>query len=78
MWAGGILSGMRLRGSGARPNYSVLIEPDGPYYLAGDSVSNVNAWMEGAALSAKLVVQKISDKVKSARLASSSDGTFAG
>jgi monoamine oxidase len=58
-----------------RPNYSTLLEPDGPYYLAGDSVSNVNAWMEGAALSAKLVVQKISDKVKSARLAGSTDGS---
>jgi monoamine oxidase len=55
----------------------VLIEPDGPYYLAGCSVSNVVAWMEGAALSAKLVVQKISDKVKAARLAGSGDGSLA-
>jgi monoamine oxidase len=40
-------------------------------------VSNVNAWQEGAALSAKLVVQQISDKVKSARLAGPADGVVA-
>ncbi len=32
--------------------------------MAGDGVSNVNAWMEGAALSAKRVVQNIADRVK--------------
>jgi monoamine oxidase len=60
-----------------RPGYNALVEGDGPYYFAGDTVSNVNAWIEGAALSAKLVVQKISDKVKSAKLAGSADGSFA-
>jgi monoamine oxidase len=50
----------------ARPGYTALLAGDGPYYFAGDSVSNVNAWQEGAALSAKLVVQQISDRVKSA------------
>ena len=49
---------------GGRAGYNVIIEPDGPYYFAGDTVSNVNAWMEGAALSAKRVVQQISDRVK--------------
>jgi monoamine oxidase len=47
-----------------RQGYNALVAGDGPYYFAGDTVSNVNAWMEGAALSAKLVVQKISDRVK--------------
>jgi monoamine oxidase len=49
---------------GGRAGYNVIIEADGPYYMAGDGVSNINAWMEGAALSAKRVVQMISDKVK--------------
>jgi monoamine oxidase len=49
---------------GGRAGYNALLAGDGPYYFAGDTVSNVNAWQEGAALSAKLVVQKISDKVK--------------
>jgi monoamine oxidase len=51
---------------GGRAGYNTIIEADGPYYLAGDTVSNVNAWMEGAALSAKRVVQMISDRTKSA------------
>jgi monoamine oxidase len=49
---------------GGRAGYNVLLEPDGPYFMAGDGISNVNAWMEGAALSAKRAVQLISDKVK--------------
>jgi monoamine oxidase len=49
---------------GGRAGYNALVAGDGPYYFAGDTVSNVNAWQEGAALSAKLVVQKISDRVK--------------
>jgi monoamine oxidase len=51
---------------GGRAGYNALIAGDGPYYFAGDTVSNVNAWQEGAALSAKLAVQKICDRVKSA------------
>jgi monoamine oxidase len=51
---------------GGRAGYNVIIEADGPYYLAGDGVSNINAWMEGAALSAKRAVQMISDRVKTA------------
>jgi len=51
---------------GGRAGYNALIAGDGPYYFAGDTVSNVNAWQEGAALSAKLVVQMISDRVKAA------------
>jgi monoamine oxidase len=54
---------------GGRAGYNTLIEADGPYYFAGDCVSNINAWMEGAALSAKRVVQMISDRTKSASLA---------
>jgi len=49
-----------------RAGYDTITEADGPYYLAGDGVSHVNAWMEGAALSAKRVVQMICDRVKAA------------
>jgi len=49
-----------------RAGYETITEADGPYYLAGDGVSHVNAWMEGAALSSKRVVQMICDKVKGA------------
>jgi len=56
--------------------YNTLIEPDGPYYFAGDTISNINAWMEGAALSAKRVVQMISDKSKSAALTIPSSHAF--
>jgi monoamine oxidase len=52
---------------GGRAGYYTLIEPDGPYYFAGDHISNVNAWMEGAALSAKRVVQQLADKTKAAQ-----------
>jgi monoamine oxidase len=49
-----------------RAGYDTITEADGPYYLAGDGVSHVNAWMEGAALSSKRVVQMICDRVKGA------------
>jgi monoamine oxidase len=68
-------SWIRSWGNG-RAGYNALIAGDGPYYFAGDTVSNVNAWQEGAALSAKMVVQQISDKVKSARLAQATDGVI--
>jgi monoamine oxidase len=39
--------------------YNRLIEPDGPIYLAGDHVSHIVAWQEGAALSAHRAVMQI-------------------
>jgi monoamine oxidase len=68
-------SWIRSWGNG-RAGYNALIAGDGPYLFAGDTVSNVNAWMEGAALSAKYAVQMIADKTKSARLAGSQDGSL--
>lgn len=44
--------------------YKRLIEPDGPIYLAGDHVSHLVAWQEGAALSAHRAVMEIA-KVQS-------------
>jgi monoamine oxidase len=54
------------------PGYETLIEPDGPIIFAGDHVSHIIAWQEGAALSALRAVQQVSDRVKAARLATQS------
>jgi monoamine oxidase len=68
-----------IRSYGGGPNgYEVVIQADGPIYLAGDTISNVVGWQEGAALSARRAVNMISDKVKSARLAGSVDGVIRG
>ncbi len=56
--------------------YNVMIEPDGPLYFAGDTISHVVGWQEGAALSAKRAVNLIGDKVKSARLAGNENGVI--
>ena len=61
---------------GGMTGYNTLIEPDGPYYFAGDTISNINAWMEGAALSAKRVVQMISDKAKTASIPTRAKSIF--
>jgi monoamine oxidase len=47
--------------------YETLIAPDGPIYFAGDHVSHILGWQEGAALSALRAVQMISDRVKATR-----------
>ncbi|HTV07840.1 MAG TPA: flavin monoamine oxidase family protein [Candidatus Aquilonibacter sp.] len=52
-----------------RIGYQTLLEPDGPIYFAGDHVSHIVGWQEGAALSGRRAVSLISDRVKSARLA---------
>lgn len=59
----------------SNPGYQTLIEPDGPIYFAGDHVSHVVGWQEGAALSALRAVQFITDKTKAARLATTSHGS---
>jgi monoamine oxidase len=53
---------------GGPSGYEVVIQADGPFYFAGDTISHVVGWQEGAALSAKRAVNMISDKVKSSRL----------
>ena len=49
--------------------YETLLEPDGRIIFAGDHVSHIVAWQEGAAVSAKRAVQQVADQVKAARLA---------
>lgn len=53
----------------SNPGYETLIEPDGRIVFAGDHVSHIVAWQEGAALSALRAVEQVSDRVKAARLA---------
>jgi monoamine oxidase len=59
------------------PGYETLIQPDDRVYFAGDHVSHIVGWQEGAALSSLRAIQMISDHVKSARL-SSAARSFAG
>jgi monoamine oxidase len=40
-------------------DYMLLNEPDGPFYFAGEHLSHVGAWQEGAILSARRAVNMI-------------------
>jgi monoamine oxidase len=67
--------GSWIRSYGGGPSgYDVVIQADGPIYFAGDTISHIVGWQEGAALSAKRAVNMISDRVKSAYLAGTSSG----
>jgi monoamine oxidase len=48
--------------------YQTLLSPDGPIYFAGDHVSHIVGWQEGAALSSLHAVNLISEHVRAARL----------
>jgi len=61
-------SWIRSYGGGA-PGYETVIQADGPIYFAGDTISHIVGWQEGAALSARRAVDMISERVKAARLA---------
>nr|WP_232792992.1 flavin monoamine oxidase family protein [Caulobacter hibisci] len=43
-------------------DYAVLCKPDGPFHFAGEHMSYINAWQEGAALSAQETVRRIHAK----------------
>jgi monoamine oxidase len=43
--------------------YPVLLEPDGPYYFAGEYLSHVNGWQEGAVRSAHFTIEKLARDV---------------
>ena len=65
--------GSWIRSYGGGPSgYDTVIQADGPIYFAGDTISHIVGWQEGAALSAKRAVTMISERVKQARLASAS------
>ncbi|HUN48428.1 MAG TPA: flavin monoamine oxidase family protein [Stellaceae bacterium] len=48
--------------------YQTLNQPDGPIYLAGEHLSHVTAWQEGAVLSAHAVVAAIDARVRSRKI----------
>jgi monoamine oxidase len=54
-------------GPATNPGYETLIAADGPIVFAGDHVSHLVAWQEGAALSALRAVSQVNDKVKAAK-----------
>jgi monoamine oxidase len=41
------------------PDYAVLSEADGPFYFAGEHLSHVGAWQEGAILSARRAINAL-------------------
>ncbi|WP_370245732.1 flavin monoamine oxidase family protein [Acidipila sp. EB88] len=55
--------------TGTNSGYETLIQPDGPIYFAGDHVSHLVGWQEGAALSSLRAVQMIADRTRAAKLA---------
>jgi monoamine oxidase len=50
----------------ARKNdYPILLEPDGPYHFAGEYLSYVNGWQEGAVRSAHYAVSRVTARAAS-------------
>jgi monoamine oxidase len=58
--------GSWIQSYGGPSGYDVVIQPDGPFYFAGDTTSHIVGWQEGAATSARRVVNMINDRIKSA------------
>jgi monoamine oxidase len=50
-----------------RSAYPVLLEPDGPLFLAGEHLSNLPGWQEGAVLSAQAAVKQIAERAAARR-----------
>jgi monoamine oxidase len=48
-------------------NYAVLSEPDGPFYFAGEHLSHIGAWQEGAILSARRAINMIDRRRRAER-----------
>lgn len=42
-----------------RSEYPVLLEPDGPYFFAGEYLSHINGWQEGALRSAHFAIARL-------------------
>jgi monoamine oxidase len=47
--------------------YETLCRPDGPFHLAGEHLSYVTGWQEGAVLSAQAAVAAIAERVRARR-----------
>lgn len=46
--------------------YATLCKPDGPFYFAGEHMSYINAWQEGAALAAHEAITLLQARVSAA------------
>jgi monoamine oxidase len=44
------------------PRYALLNTPDGPFHFAGEHLSHVGAWQEGAILSARRAIAQIDQR----------------
>ena len=44
--------------------YPLLLEPDGPIHLAGEHLSYLTGWQEGAILSAHRAIEQIAHRVR--------------
>ena len=53
--------------------YKEFIQPDGPFFFAGDHCSHIIGWQEGAALSAHRALKLIGERVTAAQLAMPKD-----
>jgi monoamine oxidase len=51
-----------------RNAYPVLLEPDGPLFLAGEHLSNVPGWQEGSILSAHKAVEAIAQRAAARKM----------
>jgi monoamine oxidase len=49
-------------------NYAVLSEPDGPFYFAGEHLSHIGPWQEGAVLSARRIINMIEHHRRTRRM----------
>ena len=47
-----------------KAHYPTLLEPDGPFYFAGEHVSHVTAWQEGAVRSAHVAIAALAERAK--------------
>jgi monoamine oxidase len=54
-------------GEARKDSYPLLLEPDGPFYFAGEHMSHVTGWQEGAVLSAHYAIAEIGKRVRARR-----------
>ena len=53
--------------AGQMGEYMLLNEPDGPFYFAGEHLSQIGAWQEGAILSARRAINMIDSRRRARR-----------
>jgi len=50
-----------------RDAYPLLLQPDGPFYFAGEHMSWITGWQEGAVRSAHYAIAEIANRVQAQR-----------